>query len=499
MHLVGWDKISQPRRYGGLGVRVARLQNVSLLGKLIWEVLNTPEKLWVRLITEKYLKGRSIFNVAVTGGSATWNSINKTLHMLKDGFSVKIGNGYSKFWFDSWVFKEKLSSMVPFVAIQDTDMRINDVWQNGRWNLEKLYTIIPDFVRDAILSLRPYIVDDIPDTWVWHNSSTGVYTTKDAYEWLLQPAPINNQPNWRWIWKLKVPSNIQFFVWQVIHGAIPTRKLLNHRKVCASNLCPRCTTLPESIEHCLFACAESVDIWRGCGLDFLLPTTTDVDLFQWCRQVNMSHGSIIFIVMWVIWCSRNDFIFNNNKVMVHVSVAKVLALTSCCSAAFETNSLGSNQAVDQQLVSWSCPHEGTICLNVDGSMLGSLQTAGFGGLIRNNFGAFLKGFYGTASHPSVLYAEIIAILHGLELCWDNGFRNVTCYSDSLQAVTLIKTGVSHHHQFANEIQRVRQLLSKDWNTVINHTFREGNACADLLTKICESASGYFGESTSPTF
>jgi ribonuclease HI len=192
--------------------------------------------------------------------------------------------------------------------------------------------------------------------------------------------------------------------------------------------------------------------------------------------------------MWVIWCSINDFIFNNNKVMVHVSVAKVLALTSCCSAAFETNSLGSNQAVDQQLVSWSCPHEGTVCLNVDGSMLGSLQTAGFGGLIRNNFGAFLKGFYGTASHPSVLYAEIIAILHGLELCWDNGFRNVTCYSDSLQAVTLIKTGVSHHHQFANEIQRVRQLLSKDWNTVINHTFREGNACADLLAKMGASAN-----------
>jgi hypothetical protein len=210
--------------------------------------------------------------------------------MLKDGFSVKIGDGYSKFWFDSWVFKEKLSSMVPFVAIQHTDMRINDVWQNGRWNLEKLYTIILDIVRDAILLLRPYIVDDIPDIWVWHNSSTGVYTTKDAYEWLLQPAPINNKPNWRWIWKLKVPSNIQFFVWQVIHGAIPTRELLNHRQVCASNLCPRCTAMPESIEHCLFACTESVDVWRGCGLDFLLPSET------------FGEG-IIFIVMWVVWCS----------------------------------------------------------------------------------------------------------------------------------------------------------------------------------------------------
>jgi hypothetical protein len=28
MHLVGWNKISQPRRFGGLGVRIARFQNV---------------------------------------------------------------------------------------------------------------------------------------------------------------------------------------------------------------------------------------------------------------------------------------------------------------------------------------------------------------------------------------------------------------------------------------------------------------------------------------
>jgi hypothetical protein len=45
MHLVGWNKITQPRRFGGLGVRIARLQNVSLLGKLVWEILHSPSKL----------------------------------------------------------------------------------------------------------------------------------------------------------------------------------------------------------------------------------------------------------------------------------------------------------------------------------------------------------------------------------------------------------------------------------------------------------------------
>ncbi|PNY12901.1 S-adenosylmethionine-dependent methyltransferase [Trifolium pratense] len=100
----------------------------------------------------------------------------------------------------------------------------------------------------------------------------------------------------------------------------------------------------------------------------------------------------------------------------------------------------SDHVSHQNLVTWSRPLEGTICLNVDGSLLGSSQSAGFGGLIRNNDGTFLGGFYGVASQPSILYAEIMAMLHGLELCWEKGFWSVSCFSDSLQTVTLVKNG-----------------------------------------------------------
>jgi hypothetical protein len=51
---------------------------------------------------------------------------------------VKIGNGNSKFWYDLWAVKEKLCSGVLFVAIQDTELRIKDVWQDRRWHLDRL-------------------------------------------------------------------------------------------------------------------------------------------------------------------------------------------------------------------------------------------------------------------------------------------------------------------------------------------------------------------------
>lgn len=45
--LVGWDKISIPKRMEGLGIQKAREANTSHLGKLVWVVQNSPNELWV--------------------------------------------------------------------------------------------------------------------------------------------------------------------------------------------------------------------------------------------------------------------------------------------------------------------------------------------------------------------------------------------------------------------------------------------------------------------
>jgi ribonuclease HI len=187
--------------------------------------------------------------------------------------------------------------------------------------------------------------------------------------------------------------------------------------------------------------------------------------------------------MWVIWCARNNLLFNGESESVSNNVAKIHSLMMFCGSAFDTHLLDTGQPTNIRHISWSRPAEGTVCLNVDGSRLGSVRTAGFGGLLHNNTGEFLGGFYGTAARPNVLYAEIMAIHHGLEFCWNKGFRNVVCYSDSLQAVTLVKEGVSPFHSFANELQKICQLRSRDWTVLFEHTFREGNRCADHLAKL----------------
>ncbi|XP_045809693.1 uncharacterized protein LOC123904038 [Trifolium pratense] len=114
---------------------------------------------------------------------------------------------------------------------------------------------------------------------------------------------------------------------------------------------------------------------------------------------------------------------------------------------------------------------------------GILIKRGYGVLLRDNHGEFIWGYYGAATLKNILCAEIMAIWRGLKLCWENGYRKVLCCLDSLLAVNLIKQGVTSHHRFANEIHSIRRMLENDWEVVITHALREGNACAEFLAKM----------------
>ncbi|XP_027167825.1 uncharacterized protein LOC113767819 [Coffea eugenioides] len=68
-----------------------------------------------------------------------------------------------------------------------------------------------------------------------------------------------------------------------------------------------------------------------------------------------------------------------------------------------------------------------------------------------------------------------------ELAWTEGYRRVVLESDSLIGIQLIKEG-SEDGPYGNIIYRIRQWMRKEWQCKLNHTWREGNGCADSLAK-----------------
>lgn len=65
-----WDVVTNPIAVGGLGIRKLRIWNLCFMAKLAWKMLFNPSKLWVQLLSTRYLKSSSLLSF-VSSSSAS--------------------------------------------------------------------------------------------------------------------------------------------------------------------------------------------------------------------------------------------------------------------------------------------------------------------------------------------------------------------------------------------------------------------------------------------
>jgi len=100
---------------------------------------------------------------------------------------------------------------------------------------------------------------------------------------------------------------------------------------------------------------------------------------------------------------------------------------------------GEAATIIDRFVKWNCNNHKDTILNVDGSCNGIPIRIGFGGIFRNNGGLLLSTFSSMISHSDdILLAEVTTIYHGLHMSIDMGIDDLTCYSDFLLSINLIK-------------------------------------------------------------
>lgn len=186
-HLVNWETLTTPKNFGGLGIRDTRLTNLALLGKLVWSLLHERDKLWVQIITHKYIHG-SIWNSSSRGTpSIIWRSIHKAIESLADGFKMRLHSGTTSFWYSDWTGLGNLCDLVEFVHVSDTQLTLNQLWDDGNWVLDRIISDLPDEVTVAICDVQiptnPSV--NLHDCWAWDGDHGGIYTAASGYWWLL--------------------------------------------------------------------------------------------------------------------------------------------------------------------------------------------------------------------------------------------------------------------------------------------------------------------------
>jgi len=425
IHLLNWKKVTAPKSLGGLGIRTARNANTYLLGKLVWDMVQSTDKLWVNLLSTKYTVGSCILHANATSNSSpSWASIIRAKNVLKNEYPWRAGSGTSSFWFSNWCSNGFLGSLVPIIDIYDIQLTVRDVISFTGQHTQALYTTLPPPVADTVNNFHTNFNSTVEDAFIWRHNKNGVYSTKSGYTWLLslmEPTiVITMHHSWSWIWNLQVSEKYKFFIWLACHNAVPTLSLLHHRHITTSATCGRCNEEEETFMHCVRDCRVSCVIWQKFGF-------TSQDFFanncahDWIKSGSKGpRPAIFFASLWWLWRHRNQTCFNNDTWSITRICINIQNSTDIIEKSFQPDN---GIAHSNRMVRWNNSNHQCHVLNVDGSCLGTPIWAGFGGLIRKSVGFFLLGFFGYLPNTNcILLAELTTMLKGLQLAFDMGLE-----------------------------------------------------------------------------
>ncbi|XP_057418950.1 uncharacterized protein LOC130713176 [Lotus japonicus] len=485
--MLAWKKVLQPRRNGGLGIRSARMSNVALLGKQLWNLVQRADKFWVKTIEARYAVGPKVLTTGVRDGSVFWKAMVRTGHLLRDGFSLRIGNGRFSFWFEDWSPFGRLCDRVPFVDVHDLQLTLRYVFASGSFDAGLLYTAIHTELADFLGQFQNVVCVEVErDCLIWTENVDGEYSVKAGYHWLLnrEVNPIQVVHPWRQVWQLQVPENIRFFMWQALHNIVPTVEQLVRRRLAVSDLCKRCKSEPETLMHCVRDCPLARKVWHAIG--FVLPVSffSHMSFADWVQGFHGFGLTVLMATIWVIWKQRCRFIFAGDLQVVHQTVREVHVLWEVLARVYP------HTAPSKQIcfVRWQPPIDDFVALNTDESSFGNPGESGFGGVVRSSDGVWRVGFAGHIGVSDCLHAELLALLHGLDVCWIRRCRKVEVFTHSRMALGLITGYHSAFHKYEAVISRVKLLLKRDWDVRCRHLLREGNAAADFMAKLGVSLS-----------
>ncbi|CAJ2678316.1 unnamed protein product [Trifolium pratense] len=188
--------------------------------------------------------------------------------------------------------------------------------------------------------INPVSLSTEEDSWGWRPEGGAVFTVNSTYRtvYALSASDILVVPLhaviFTSIWKCPAPSKVSGFVWQLLHGRIPTRSNLLSRHVIDSDGDSSCVLCGEELEtelHLFIYCEIAMLVWLEVFAWLQIPLVLPHNLFSIfnClldvgnRKVRKGMIMICCAVVWILWRCRNSILFDNDRSAVDELVEAV--------------------------------------------------------------------------------------------------------------------------------------------------------------------------------
>ncbi|GKV48894.1 hypothetical protein SLEP1_g55681 [Rubroshorea leprosula] len=315
---VRWDHICVDKERGGLGVDDLKRRNWALLGKWWFRLGDGVGGLWKRVIWEKYYGGRQEVDITFFSSlrmSRVWKDIvgvgsgsERLSLMLGKGFKWEIGNGSRvAFWDDKWGGDKPLKDLFPrlYALSLNKEGMLKDMgfWREGiwvwdcKWRRSCSGRVGEEKERFREIINRITVKENKDDSWRWAHSTDGVYSVKEAYDFLAPKDDLLAEKWVRIIWCKFAPSKVSVFGWRLFLDRLATKDNLFKRGIARLGGDVSCGVCGEGVDqgvlsNNIFNLAEFVTHGISGG-----------------RLADL--GAFIFlIVAWFIWFRRSMQVFD---------------------------------------------------------------------------------------------------------------------------------------------------------------------------------------------
>lgn len=266
-HLVSWSKVTKAKDEGGLGIRTSQAMNMAFMGKLVWRMIKEKDRMWDKIIANKYRwNNGEVGNIKPKRGATNLcQGITKALPTIQQGFKYKVRNGWrTNFWKDIWLGNKPLEELCTGNNEERVgDTRVVDFWDKELgWKWNELHNIGSEEIRRK---LELTILEDdeqAEDELYWSEEAACTYVVTLAYNLILNdPNEVHEGP-WGELWTQRVPNKMKTFLWLVIHGRILSNNERFRRGLTVDDRCPCCRAEVETIKHTIRGCKHVEVVWR---------------------------------------------------------------------------------------------------------------------------------------------------------------------------------------------------------------------------------------------
>ncbi|XP_071726989.1 uncharacterized protein [Rutidosis leptorrhynchoides] len=172
--------------------------------------------------------------------------------------------------------------------------------------------------------LNSYIKQDKnANSWIRNLDSSGIFSTKRLSS-LLDEVTIgaNNRSHNETLKNYLVMKKVEIFMWRVLKRRVPVHIELDKRGIDLESVrCPLCDDDVETIDHALFFCRHSMDLWvkiyKWWGFSSITNLSLNEAFRGHCNRSTSPLGSLVWqalkwLFAYFIWWNRNQKVFANS-------------------------------------------------------------------------------------------------------------------------------------------------------------------------------------------